>query len=60
MCGKAADANSSLLLKEPGEPDSSGHLTLVADDEKTGHQAVLVVIEGGKVIAKQPLTVGEN
>ena len=58
---KAADPASSLLLdKQPVTPDESGHATLFADDDMSGHGGFLVVIDNGQVVAKQQVTVGEN
>jgi len=58
---KVADPSSSLLHdKKPVAPDEAGNVTLFADDEMEGHHGALVVVDNGQVVAKQPVTVGEN
>ena len=60
---KPADATSSVLGSEQRAktPDSQGKLSLViADDERVGEAAVVVLVLNGQVVAKQAVTIGEN
>jgi hypothetical protein len=56
-----ADAASSLLdpdrRMQPPEADGAAAV-LVTDDRHEGAKAVLVVLRGGQVVAKQPVTIG--
>ena len=60
---KSADANTSVLsdtqkLKTVG---TDGTVSLVVEDDSCmGRSAVLVAVSGGKVVAKQSITIGEN
>ena len=57
---RAADASSS-VLSGPRTVDSSGKVSLpIENDDLVGHAAVLVVLAGERVLAKQPVTIGEN
>lgn len=60
---KAADPASTLLDKEsapkPSGADGSASL-LVPSEDDAGQAALLVVIRDGQVVAKQPVTIGEN
>lgn len=57
---RPADAASS-LVNQPKPPDASGKVSLVVEnDDLVGQAAVLVVLAGGVVLAKQPVTIGEN
>lgn len=57
---RPADATSTLLTKLKA-PDDEGKVSLVvADDQYEGTAAVLVVLSGDVVVAKQLVTIGEN
>lgn len=60
---KPADPSSSLL--PPGSasrsPDDEGKIAIVVeDDSQIGTAACVVLLRNGELIAKQPVTVGEN
>jgi len=60
---KAGDASTSLLGKnatpQPVRADGKASLIIV-DDDHAGTAAMLVVLHRGQVVAKRPVTVGEN
>lgn len=60
---KPADAESTLLGAEQGMKPPADHGSaslLIESDEHLGAAAVLVVIRDGQVVAKQPVTIGED
>lgn len=57
---RPADAASTVLSK-PRTVDPSGKVSLpIENDDLVGSAAVLVVLDGGRVLAKQAVTIGEN
>lgn len=61
--GNAASADSTKLGKDKTLPklNTNGEASiLITDDEHEGDAAVLVILQGGEVIYKQPITIGEN
>jgi hypothetical protein len=60
---KAADASTSLLGKNPPKQPlrADGKTSLIiANDDHAGAAATLVLLHGDQVVAKCPVTVGEN
>ena len=60
---RPAAAESSILSRNQRlkAPDVTGKVSLtVEDDDRLGQAAVLVVLIGNLVVAKQAVTVGEN
>lgn len=60
---KAADASTSLLEPKAAKPieGTGGKASLViSDDERAGQAATLVVLYSDEVVAKCPVTIGEN
>jgi hypothetical protein len=60
---KPADPGSSVLDADQRNksPDGAGKLTLlISDDELLGQAAVVVLVTNGQVVAKKPITIGEN
>lgn len=57
---RPADPNTSVIAV-PKPPDASGKVSLVVEnDDLIGQAAVLVVLADGVVLAKRPVTIGEN
>ena len=61
---KAGDASTSLLGKtaarQPVRPDGKASVIIAADEDYAGAAAMLVVLHRDEVVAKCPVTVGEN
>jgi hypothetical protein len=60
---KSADATTSVLsdTQKQKSVDTDGTISLVVEDDSClGRSAVLVAVSGGKVVAKESITIGED